>query len=821
MFPLTDPILVFSILILTILAAPLLARRMRVPDIVLLLLAGVLLGPNGFGVLERSSAVVLFGSVGLLYIMFLAGLEIDLHNFSRSGKRSILFGLLTFLIPMILGSLAGRFVLGFSWPTSILLASMFASHTLLAYPIASRLGISRSEPVAVTVGATIITDILALLVLAVIADAARGVTLDAGFWLSIAAGLLALVIAAWQGIPRLARWFFHRVTEEGNSQYLFVLATVCVFSYFSHLAKMEPIIGAFLVGAALNRLIPERSVLMNRVIFAGNTLFIPFFLIAVGMLVDPGAMLHNPRSWVVAGVMIAAVIATKYAAAWISGKAFGYGLHERSVMFGMSVVQAAATLAAVLVGYDLKIFDETVLNGAIAMIAVTCPLGAWIVDRHGRKMTDSLEWRAKPAGIEQRILALIANPVIATRIMDFAFILRDVSRPGVIHPVTIVRDEGDTEAAVAKGEKLLAHCLAHAASADIPVEPSVHVDVNVSDAIIRSAKELRSTLVIAGWHESRTSRKRLFGSIMIRLIEACPSRLLICRFVRPMNTNKRLLVLFPPLWERRNDSAMLLRDIKHLSRQTGTDIRAYLTEKEISSIRGKIESTKPERPLSFVRADSLASARALLLDDISDDDLVILPGERRSSALWSPTHDQLAEMILTRFPENNVLIAYPDIPSNEDYYMLSDPADSGEHPLLLKPCDLDGETELNMALEKMVAAAFPDNKATAVQSLNLLLAAAGSYPVEMPAETLLLHAHSPNVGNPLLLVAKGRNCCAMKNLKSPPRIILALLSPASSSPEQHLGTLAELGRRFHDKSTLQKLRDAADAPEICSILEKK
>ncbi len=818
MLPVTDPILVFAILILTILVAPFLARRLRVPDIVLLLLAGVLLGPNGFEVLERSSAVVLFGSVGLLYIMFLAGLEIDLHNFSRTGHRSIIFGLLTFLIPMVFGSLAGRHILGFSWPTSILLASMFASHTLLAYPIASRLGISRSEPVAVTVGATLITDILALLVLAVIADAARGISLNAEFWISIAVGLILLVVAAWQGIPRLARWFFHRVTEEGNTQYLFVLCIVCIFSYFSHAAKMEPIIGAFLVGAALNRLIPEQSVLMNRVVFAGETLFIPFFLISVGMLVDPLALINNPRSWLVAGVMIAAVIATKYAATWISGKAFGYKADERRVMLGLSVVQAAATLAAVLVGYDLKIFDETVLNGAIAMIAVTCPLGAWMVDRYGRKIADGIEVRARPSGLDQRILALIANPVIATRIMNFAFVLRDTSRPGAIHPVTVVRDDGDTDEAVARGEKLLAHCLTHAASADIPVDPSVHVDVNVSDAIIRSAKELRSSVVIAGWHEPRTSRRRLFGSIMIRLLEACPPRLLICRFARPLNTNKRMLVLFPPLAARRGDSGALLRDIKHLSQQTGTDIIAYLAGSGTEEIGGRLKSTQPARPLSIVQAESLSGARTKLLADIRENDLVILQGERRSSPLWSPTHDKLAEMILTRFPQTNAIIAYPEMTSAGDYYPLPHSAASINSPLTFLPCDLKDEAELSRALEIMTATAFPGNAAASAQAHALLVKAAETYPVEMPAETILLHAHCQNVDSPLLIVGRGRNCCAMTDLKSSPRIILALLSPASSPPEAHLRTLAELGRRFHDKSTVQRLVAAVDAKEICSIL---
>jgi Kef-type K+ transport system membrane component KefB len=206
LLPLEDPVLIFTILIMVMLMAPILAGRLRVPDLILLLLAGAMLGPNGTGVLDRNAAVTMFGSVGLLYIMFLAGLELDLHQFSQTRQRSVLFGLLTFAIPQGLGMLAGRYILGFNWTTSILLASMFASHTLLAYPLASRLGISRTEPVSITVGATILTDTLALLVLAVIADSARGVHLGLEFWSGIGAGMIMLTVLTWWGIPVLARW---------------------------------------------------------------------------------------------------------------------------------------------------------------------------------------------------------------------------------------------------------------------------------------------------------------------------------------------------------------------------------------------------------------------------------------------------------------------------------------------------------------------------------------------------------------------------------------------------------------------------------------
>lgn len=276
MFPISDPILVFTVLLLAMLLAPILSEKLRLPDVVLLLVAGTLLGPNGLGILERSTAVTMFGSVGILYIMFVSGLELDLHDFVRMRRRSIVFGLLTFAIPQFLGAVAVRYLFEMNWVPAILLASMFASHTLLAYPIASRLGIARSEPVGVTVGSTIITNTLALLVLTVIAESARGIELGPLFWMQIVIGMILLFCIIWWGIPWLTRWFFLHVTEAGSSQFLFVFALMCGCAYASRFAMVEPIIGAFIVGASFNRMIPERSTLRNRITFVGNTLFIPF-----------------------------------------------------------------------------------------------------------------------------------------------------------------------------------------------------------------------------------------------------------------------------------------------------------------------------------------------------------------------------------------------------------------------------------------------------------------------------------------------------------------------------------------------------------------
>ncbi|WP_291113820.1 cation:proton antiporter [Flavobacterium sp. UBA6135] len=356
--PLKNPVLLFSLLLFIILFAPILLNKLRIPHLIGLIIAGALIGPNGFNLIARDMSIILFGTVGLQYIMFLAGLEIDLAEFKKNSGKSLVFGLLTFSIPMTIGTLAGYYILEFSLPTSVLLASMFASHTLIAYPIISKLGVAKNRAVNVTVGGTMITDTLALLVLAVIAGMQVG-EINQEFWMRLGISVIVFGLVVMLIFPIIGRWFFKRF-DDNISQYIFVLAMVFLGCTLAELAGIEAIIGAFLAGLALNRLIPHTSPLMNRIEFVGNALFIPFFLIGVGMLIDYKAFIKDWNTLQVAGIMTACAIVGKYIPAWITQKIFGYSRDERRLIFGLSNAQAAATLAAVLVGFNIIIGYDSV-----------------------------------------------------------------------------------------------------------------------------------------------------------------------------------------------------------------------------------------------------------------------------------------------------------------------------------------------------------------------------------------------------------------------------------------------------------------------------
>ncbi|WP_111307170.1 cation:proton antiporter [Confluentibacter sediminis] len=393
--PIVNPILKFLIILIIILLTPIFLNKVKIPHILGLIIAGAIVGPNGFNLLLRDSGIILSGTAGLLYIMFLAGLEIDLAEFKINRSKSLWFGMLTFVIPMILGTFSSIYILKLSIPSSILVASMYASHTLIAYPILSALGVNRIKVVNITVGGTVITDTLALLVLAIIVGMEKG-DVNLMFWLKLSLYIIVFFLITMFVFPIIAKWFLKRY-HDGISQYIFVLAIVFLGAFLAESAGIEGIIGAFLTGLAMNRLIANDSVLMNRVEFVGHAIFIPFFLISVGMLVDYRAFFTDFETIKVAMVMTMIATSSKFIAAWITQKSLHFSRDERRIIFGLSNAQAAATLAAVLVGYNtiigktslgepIRLLDETILNGTIVMILVTCTIATFSAQKGARNI---------------------------------------------------------------------------------------------------------------------------------------------------------------------------------------------------------------------------------------------------------------------------------------------------------------------------------------------------------------------------------------------------------------------------------------------------
>jgi Kef-type K+ transport system membrane component KefB/nucleotide-binding universal stress UspA family protein len=539
--PITDPVAVFLTILAIMLVAPLLFERLRLPGIVGLILAGVIVGPNVLGLLERDSTIVLLGTVGLLFLMFMAGLETSLDDLKYNADKAAIFGLATFSLPMILGTVA-MLLLGYSWLASILVASCFATHTLFL----TKLGLMRTQTVTTTLGGTLITNVLGLLVLAVVVKA-HGGNLTLGFWLFLIPALTIYTVATLWGVPKLGRWFFRQFGHDEGAEFIFVLATLFVVSYAAGLIEIEPIIGAFLAGIAITQIIPQLSPLMNRIQFIGNTLFVPFFLISVGMLIDPLILVKQPKSILVALVMIGAEMVSKFGAAWIPGKLFGFQFPSIMVMFGLSMAQAASTLAAITVAYQIKLVDQLTVNGIIAMILVTCVASPWITERWGKQVKphgqQERENDPKTPSLAKRVLVPVANPKTEDNLLQLALILAKTAQ-GTLLPLHVLSDKTGPISPEAKmlQTQLLAAAEQIAHAAVTKVEPIARVDDTIDRGITRTATEREATLIICGWKGFSTTRESFFGSVIDNVIWRSQVPVLIARFSQPIENTARVVL---------------------------------------------------------------------------------------------------------------------------------------------------------------------------------------------------------------------------------------------------------------------------------------
>ncbi len=666
--PVTDPVGVFLVIMAIMLVAPLVFERFRLPGIVGLILAGVLVGPNGLGVLQRDSTIELLGTVGLLFLMFMAGLETSLDDLKLNADKAIMFGGATFGIPMIMG-IAAFLLLGYDWLAAILVASCFASHTLLALPVVSKLGIMRSRVVTVTLGGTLITNVLALLVLAVVVKAHQG-DLTLSFWLFLIPSLTIYTFATLWGVPRVGRWFFRRFGHDEGAEFLFVVATLFVVSYAARQIEVEPIIGAFLAGIAITQLIPQLSPLMNRIQFIGNTLFVPFFLISVGMLVNPAVLIQEQQSLLVAGVMVVVAILAKLIPAWSCGKLFGYGMPSIMTMFGLSVAQAASTLAAITVAYNIELVDQATVNGTIVMILVTCLLSPWVTDRWGRKVKTTAAEPQKNSrqiadGPDQpakyRILVPVANPSTEDNLLQLGVLLAKQSE-GMLLPLHVLIDQAGPISAdeQLRQEQLLATAEDIAHAAVTPVHTIGRVDDSIDKGILRAAQENHASLIICGWKGHSNYRDNFFGSVIDNVVRRSPMPVLVSRFTNPLKTTKRVLLAIA-------DTGYDHRHIKETLALTNTlanELKAPLELVQVtpSNYRSPSSIDIPE-PFDDIAVQQVrGNFVGRILQMVGTDDLLVLVAESDRDFPGLPVLGSIPEAIALNSKKASILIIhYPPV----------------------------------------------------------------------------------------------------------------------------------------------------------------
>ncbi|MEG3906381.1 cation:proton antiporter [Microcoleus sp. w1-18aA5] len=658
--PITAPVPVFLVLLAIMLIAPLVFERLRLPGIVGLIIAGVIVGPNGLNLLQRDATIVLLGTVGLLFLMFLAGLETSLDDLKLNADKAVIFGLATFSLPMILGT-GAMLLLGYSWLAAILVASCFATHTLLALPILTKLGLMRTQTITTTLGGTLITNVLGLLVLAIVVKAFKG-NLTLEFWLFLIPSLAIYTFATLWGVPKIGRWFFKKFGHDENAEFIFVLATLFLVSYAAELIEIEAIIGAFLSGIAITQIIPKMSPLMNRIEFIGNTLFVPFFLISVGMLIDPLILVKQPQSLLVAAVMILAEVVSKFLAAWLPGKLFRFEFPNIMVMFGLSVAQAASTLAAITVAFDIKLVDTETVNGIIAMILVTCVASPWIVSRWGQEMQPP--GSSLPTATSgkhswgERVLVPVANPNTEDNLLRLALILAKTSQ-GTLLPLHILSDRGEAISPADKMQQtqLLTAAETVANAAACAVEPIARIDDAIDRGILRSATEREASLIVCGWKGFSTTRDNFFGSIIDNVVRRSPVPVLIARFPDPLQNTARVILAITDSELTRFGFQETVDIAKSLADELKATLQVLLvaTQREKSNKSAAEVEILSEIPVNRVRGNFIK----LVSQNLLEHDLLILTTLSQQQKLWEKPGTLKEPEAIARTHQNiSMLVVY-------------------------------------------------------------------------------------------------------------------------------------------------------------------
>jgi Kef-type K+ transport system membrane component KefB len=656
--PLKNPVLILAITLLIILFSPLLFRRFRIPGIIGLLIAGVIIGPGCFHIIESTNSFELLSKTGLLYIMFLAGLEIDMHEFRHNRNKSLVFGALTFLIPIVIGYFVCIYVFHFAlWP-AILLASMFSTHTLLSYPIVSNMGIVKNRAVQITFGGTIITDSAVLILLGVITNVVTG-GIDSGFWIRIAVSISLLLFATLYLLPKISKWFFRNIEAHASSHYIFVLAVVFISGFLSELAGVEPIIGAFLAGLGLNKVIPHSGILMNRIIFIGNTLFIPFFLISAGMLVDVKLFFKGTNALVFAGILCAAGLFSKYLAAWLTALIYKYNKYERNIIFGLSVSHAAATLAIIKVGFDIGLFDQNVINATIILILISCLISSFASERAARRIAIlEKEVVLKTHDKTERILIPVSNPENIQRLIDLALLIKDPGSQEPVYPLSIVEDDADADEKINLVRKVIEGVAEQISSGDKKVEVLKKVDLSIVDGIVRTAKAYNITDILISYKAQQGGSNAIFGNIAGNLLAKSKQSVIISKILQPLNTFQRIFVVLTPNAELENGFTRAASRISTLLRLTANSITVYGQESTLNIFSDRIND-KRKAYYKYVPVGGFENF--LQLAQGKGDDLFVFLSARKQTLSYNYQVDEMSRRLHRHHEFTSFIIIYPEV----------------------------------------------------------------------------------------------------------------------------------------------------------------
>jgi Kef-type K+ transport system membrane component KefB len=647
--PIHEPLHIFAILIAIILLAPFSFKIIKLPDVASFIIAGVIIGPYGFNILARDSSIELLGTIGLLYIMFVAGLELDPEKLKSSRKNSIVFGLFTFLFPFVLGMLVSKYLLKLDNPASILVSIMFSTHTLVAYPIVRKLGVHRDIAVLTAVGGTIITDTLVLMILSIITQTFS----DRSLVFEVARLLVLFVIylfIIFYTYPKVARWFFKNIKRDRPVHFLFLLLMVSISSILAELIGTEAIIGAFVAGLALNRSIPKNSLLMHHVDFVGSILFIPIFLVSIGMLINTRILISGSYLWYVSAVLILSALIAKWLAAFFSQRVLGFNFIQRNLLFGLTSSHAAATIAVILIGYERQMIDETIFNATVLIILASSLIASFITEKYGKKLAFTVGAK-RDVNLYERILVPISDPSNMANLVEVANTFQNSQSTEPVYVLNIVNDDKRTRENLVNIREYLEKGVSEFNNLNEGIKVITRVDVNISSGILRAAKEYLISDIVFGWGEKLTTSQRLFGSIFDHLFKGVQN-LYVCNFKQTLREIDRVVVLLPKGIEHEPSYSSIINRIVRLPFKQSSIIEFQANDELCLTSTRSVLPKRNVRKIMYVKSENDTP-------EIQMRELYIFFMFRKQSISFNAMHNNEAQRLLHLNSKNNFILIVP------------------------------------------------------------------------------------------------------------------------------------------------------------------
>lgn len=664
-FPITDPTLIFFVVLLVILLSPIIMGRLRIPHIIGMVLAGVLVGEYGLDILKRDASFELFGSVGLYYIMFLAGLEMDMEGLKKNKGRVSIFGLLTFIIPFFLTYLMGIYLLGYSEMSSLLLGCIMSSNTLVAYPIVGRYGLTQHQSSTLSVGATMISLLLALIGMATIVNSYNGGS-GGAFWIWFILKFALYISGLIWGIPRMARWFLRRYSDN-VMQFIFVLAVMFLSAALSNAIGLEGIFGAFFSGLILNRFIPRFSPLMNHIEFTGNALFIPYFLIGVGMLINVRLLFTGPHIiWVVLCFVVFGTVG-KGLAAYLSGLLFRLPKVVCNMLFGLTSAHAAGAIAMVMVGRKLEIapgqflFNDEVLNGIVMMILFTCVFSTMMTEKAAQRIR--LMKKEEPEMVrtdnDERILIPVKYPDYADNLLSLAMMMRNPKHRRGLVALNVVYDDVNAAKNQEEGRQLLDHLRREASAVNVPLETQVRIAANIANGIKHAFKEFQASEIVMGLHARQEITKGFWGQFTQSLYNGLSRQIVISRIMQPLNTIRRIQVAVPSRAEFEPGFYRWLERLSRIAANTECRILFHGRQDTLQLISGYVRNRHPSVRGEYVQMEHWKELPRLAAE-VKEDHLFVIVTARKGTISYKTAMERLPEEINRFFKGKTIMIIFPD-----------------------------------------------------------------------------------------------------------------------------------------------------------------